>query len=114
MRYPREGAMITRRLTSLDRASIEPVSRAQSFTFGFSILSFLVLIVIGLAAPNAASAQEGMESLVASPSRLNFGTVTLGTTSSPQTATITSDFLDDNVQPIVSFIGFGFVLTNNT
>src|ERR1700730_7680431 len=89
--------------------------RSKSLTFGFSAFSFALLLVVGLAAPDLARAQaEGLEQLQVSPSRLDFGRVALGATSPSQTETVTSEFTDDNVTPLVAFISLGFVVTGNT
>lgn len=56
---------------------------------------------------------EGSEQLVVNPSKLNFGTVGVGTTSASQTATITSEYNDDNVDLFSTFITPNFVQTGN-
>jgi hypothetical protein len=52
--------------------------------------------------------------LVVSPSKLNFGTVSVGTTSASQTATITSEFNDDTVDFLATFILANYVETGST
>jgi sugar lactone lactonase YvrE len=72
---------------------------------------------ISTATPTAtptSSSTEGAEQLVVNPSKLNFGTVGIGTTSASQTATITSEFNDDTVDFFASFITANFVETGST
>ncbi len=60
---------------------------------------------------------EGQEELVVSPSppsKLNFGTVSVGTTSASQTVTITSEFNDDTVDFFGTFILANYVETGST
>ena len=56
-------------------------------------------------------AYEGSEELVVSPSQLNFGTVSVGSTGASQTSTLTSEFGDDDVDFLGSFITANFVET---
>jgi hypothetical protein len=63
------------------------------------------------------STLEGLEKLVVNPSppsKLNFGTVSVGTTSTSQTATITSEFNDDAVDFFGTFILANYVKTGST
>jgi CSLREA domain-containing protein len=63
------------------------------------------------------SGSEGAETLVVNPSppsKLNFGTVSVGTTSASQTATITSEFNDDTVDFFATFILANYVETGST
>jgi hypothetical protein len=63
------------------------------------------------------STLEGVEKLVVNPSipsKLNFGTVSVGTTSTSQTATITSEFNDDTVTFFATFLLANFVQTGST
>jgi hypothetical protein len=57
---------------------------------------------------------EGSEQLVVSPSKLNFGPVSVGTTSVSQTATIMNEFNDDTVDFFGSFLMANFVKTAST
>ncbi len=60
---------------------------------------------------------EGLEELVVNPSppsKLNFGTVSVGTTSASQTATITNEFNDDTVDFFATFLMANFVETGST
>ena len=60
---------------------------------------------------------EGAEKLVVNPSppsKLNFGTVSVGTTSASQTATITSEFNDDTVDFFATFILANYIKTGST
>ncbi len=63
------------------------------------------------------STLEGLEKLVVNPSppsKINFGTVSVGTTSASQTATITSEFNDDTVDFFATFLLANFVQTGST
>jgi hypothetical protein len=63
------------------------------------------------------SGSEGAETLIVSPSppsKLNFGTVSVGTTSASQTATITSEFNDDTVDFFATFILANYIKTGST
>ena len=63
------------------------------------------------------STLEGAEKLVVNPSppsKLNFGTVSVGTTSASQTATITSEFNDDTVDFFATFILANYIKTGST
>jgi hypothetical protein len=51
---------------------------------------------------------------VVSPSKLNFGTVSVGTTSASQTATIMNEFNDDTVDFFATFLMANFVETGTT
>jgi cell division septation protein DedD len=57
---------------------------------------------------------EGVEQLVVNPSRINFGTVSVGSTSPSQPATISSEFNDDVVDFFTTFITANFVETGTT
>lgn len=57
---------------------------------------------------------EGLEQLVVNPSKINFGTVSVGTTSTSQSATITSEFNDDTVDFFGTFVTANFVETGST
>jgi hypothetical protein len=57
------------------------------------------------------STLEGLEKLVVNPSKINFGTVSVGTTGASQPATITSEFNDDNVDLFATFITANFIKT---
>ena len=61
-----------------------------------------------------ALAAPAVEQLVVNPSKLNFGTVSVGTTSASQTATITSEFSDDRVDFFGTFIMGNFIKTGST
>ena len=89
------------------------MSRPKSSIFAFSVFSFALLLMIGLAAPNLAFAQDTGQ-LGANPPALSFGNVTVGTTSPSQTDTVTNQFDDDNV--VFSSVSGtpGFVETSNT
>jgi hypothetical protein len=52
--------------------------------------------------------------LVVSPAKLNFGTVSVGTTSISQPATITSEFNDDTVDFFATFILANYIKTGST
>jgi hypothetical protein len=63
------------------------------------------------------SGAEGSEKLVVNPSppsKINFGTVSVGTTSASQTATITSEFSDDTVDFLATFIIANYIETGST
>jgi uncharacterized repeat protein (TIGR03803 family) len=57
---------------------------------------------------------EGSEELVVNPSKIDFGTVSVGTTSAAQTVTITNGFNDDTVDFFASFIMGNFVEMSST
>jgi hypothetical protein len=57
---------------------------------------------------------EGLEQLVVNPTKINFGTVSVGTTSASQPATITSEFVDDVVDFFATFTIANFVKTGTT
>src|SRR5580658_449267 len=65
------------------------MSRPKSFIFAFSVLSFALLVAIGLAAPALAVA-GGDPNLELKPDSLNFGPVVIGTTSPAQIVTATN------------------------
>ena len=48
------------------------------------------------------------------PAKLNFGTVSVGTTSGSQTATITNEFNDDTVDFFATFLMANYVKTGST
>jgi hypothetical protein len=52
--------------------------------------------------------------VVVSPAKLNFGTVSVGTTSASQPATITNEFNDDGVDFFATFIMANYTKTSST
>jgi hypothetical protein len=67
------------------------MSRPKSSVFAFSVLSFFLLSAIGFAQPDLALAEvETGEVLQANPESLNFGKVTVGTTSPAKTVSATN------------------------
>jgi len=57
---------------------------------------------------------EGLEQVVVNPTKINFGTVSVGTTSASQPATITNEFNDDTVDFFATFILANYVETSST
>ena len=52
--------------------------------------------------------------MVVNPTKINFGTVSVGTTSASQPATITNEFNDDTVDFFATFIMGNFIKTGST
>jgi hypothetical protein len=92
------------------------MSRARSSAFTLWSLRLTLLLVIGLASSGRALAQagEGLEGLLVNPAQINFGNVTVGTTSLPQTDVITSEYPEDTVTFLFSVVTPGFVETGDT
>src|SRR5260370_1233180 len=91
------------------------MSRPKSPIFAFSVISFALLLVVGLAAPSPAFADlDGVQELGANPTALSFGNVAVGTTSTPQTDTVTNTFSDDSITFSSTFVTHGYMITGTT